>query len=91
MAITSHTKKRVFAFDRVNFMLLAVGMVIIIIGMALMSGSGSDSSTFNPEIFNARHIKVAPAVCLFGYLFIIYGIMRKPRDEKQAEENKPEK
>lgn len=72
--------KRVFAFDRMNFILLAVGMAIVIVGMVLMSGSGSDETTFNPEIFSAQRIKVAPAVCLFGYLFIIYGIMRKPRN-----------
>ncbi|CDE86803.1 uncharacterized protein BN805_01479 [Prevotella sp. CAG:891] len=72
--------KRVFAFDRINFILLAVGMAIVIIGMVLMSGSGSNETTFNPEIFSAQRIKVAPAVCLFGYLFIIYGIMRKPRN-----------
>ena len=72
--------KRVFAFARINFILLAVGMAIVIIGMVLMSGSGSNETTFNPEIFSAQRIKVAPAVCLFGYLFIIYGIMRKPRN-----------
>ncbi len=79
---TSSTKqpnKRVFAFDRVNFILLAIGMAIVIIGMILMSGSGSNETNFNPAIFDARHIKVAPMVCLFGYLFIIYGIMRKPQ------------
>ncbi len=76
--MTTPTKK-VFAFDRTNFILLAIGMAIVIIGMVLMSGSGSDETTFNPEIFDARHIKVAPAVCLFGYLFMIYGIMHKPK------------
>lgn len=76
--MTTPTKK-VFAFDRTNFILLAIGMAIVIIGMVLMSGSGSDETTFNPKIFDARHIKVAPAVCLFGYLFMIYGIMHKPK------------
>ena len=32
--------KRNFAFDKVNFILLAVGMAIVIIGFILMSGSG---------------------------------------------------
>ncbi len=76
--------KRVFAFDRVNFILLAIGMAIVIIGMILMSGSGSDETTFNPAIFDARHIKVAPFVCLVGYLSMIYAIIRKPRN-KQAD------
>ena len=82
----SSNNKRVFAFDRVNYLLLAVGMAVVILGMVLMSGSGSDEQTFNPAIFDARHIKVAPAVCLFGYLFMIYGILRRPRNEKQAEQ-----
>ena len=82
----SSNNKRVFAFDRVNYLLLAVGMAVVILGMVLMSGSGSDEQTFNPAIFDARHIKVAPAVCLFGYLLMIYGILRRPRNEKQAEQ-----
>lgn len=54
------TTKKVFAFDRMNFILLAIGMAIVIIGMILMSGSGSDETTFNPAIFDAQHVKVAP-------------------------------
>ena len=44
-----------------------------------MSGSGSDAEQFNAAIFDARHIKVAPLVCLAGYLFIIYAIIRRPK------------
>lgn len=81
----SNTTKKVFAFDRINFILLAIGMAIVIIGMILMSGSGSNETTFDPNIFSAQRIKIAPSVCLFGYLFMIYGIVRKPRDKKQEE------
>ena len=77
------TAKKVFAFDRTNFILLAIGMAVVIVGMILMSGTGSDESTFDPSIFDARHIKVAPAVCLFGYLFMVYAIVRRPRDKKE--------
>ena len=77
--------KKVFAFDRINFILLAVGMAIVIIGFILMSGSGSTEEQFNPAIFEARRIKVAPIVCLFGYLFMVYAILRKPRDKKNSE------
>ena len=77
--------KKVFAFDRVNFILLAIGMAIVIIGFILMSGSGSTEEQFNAAIFEARRIKVAPMVCLFGYLFMVYAIVRKPRDKKGIE------
>ena len=77
--------KKVFAFDRVNFILLAVGMAIVIIGLILMSGSGSTEEQFNPAIFETRRITVAPMVCLFGYLFMVYAIVRRPRDKKETE------
>ena len=65
------------AFTKKNYILLAIGMVIIIAGLILMSGSGSTEEVFNPDIFSVRRIKVAPAVCLAGLIFIIYGIMAK--------------
>lgn len=78
--------KKVFAFDRTNFVLLAIGVAAVIIGMVLMSGSSSDTEHFNPEIFSARRIKVAPLVCLAGYLFMIFAIMRRPKTEDKEKE-----
>ena len=74
--------KKDFAFDRTNYILLAVGMVIIIAGFILMAGSGRSETAFNPDIFSARRIKLAPAVCFVGFLFMIYGIMHKPSDKE---------
>ena len=71
--------KQKFAFDKSNFILLAVGMAIIILGFLLMTGPGSTEGYFEPDIFSVRRVKVAPAVCLFGLIFMIYGILRKPK------------
>ena len=73
--------KKVFAFDRTNFVLLAIGVVAVIVGMVLMSGSSSDTEHFNSEIFSDMRIKVAPLVCLAGYLFMIYAILRRPKKD----------
>lgn len=67
-----------------NFILLAAGMVVIIIGFILMSGGGTEDGSFNPEIFNATRIKVAPAVCFIGFVSMIYAIIRKPKDAVEA-------
>ena len=61
---------------------LALGKVIVIIGFVLMSGSSSDVNQYNPEIFNATRTKVAPVVCLVGFLSIIAGIMYRPKDKE---------
>jgi hypothetical protein len=70
------------AFDSTNYKLLLIGIGIVILGFALMSGGGSgDPEVFNAkELFSARRITVAPIVCLLGYSFVIYAIMRKPRN-----------
>jgi uncharacterized membrane protein len=73
--------KKNFAFGRMNYILLAIGMAVIILGFILMSGSGSSESAFAPEIFSARRIKVAPAVCFVGFLFMIYGILYKSKED----------
>lgn len=74
--------KRNLAFGRMNFILLAAGMAIVIIGFILMSGGGSTEQTYDPEIFSARRIKVAPLVCLFGFVSIIYAVVHKPKDNE---------
>jgi uncharacterized membrane protein len=68
-----------FAFDRMNYILIAIGMAVVIIGFILMAAVGSSEESFNPAIFSDLHIKVAPAVTFFGFIFIIYGIMHKPK------------
>lgn len=67
-----------FAFDKTNFILLGIGMAVIIIGFLLMTGPGSNETMFQPDIFSVRRIKVAPATCFLGFIFMIYGILRKP-------------
>jgi len=71
--------KKNFAFDKVNFILLAVGMCVVILGFILMSGGGSTETTFDENIFSPLRIKVAPVVCFVGFISIIYAIMHKPK------------
>ena len=71
--------KKNVAFDRMNYILLAIGMAIVILGFILMSGSGSTESSYDPDIFSARRIKLAPVVCLVGFVSMIYAVIRKPK------------
>ena len=75
-------EKRNFAFDKVNFILLAISMAVVVVGFILMSGSASTEAAYNPDIFSVRRIKVAPVVCLLGFVSMIYAVVRKPKDKK---------
>ena len=75
-----------FAFDKTNFILLAVGMAGVILGFIIMTGPVSTPTHFEPDIFSVRRIKVAPLVCLLGFVFMIYAVLRKPKTEDKTEE-----
>ena len=70
-----------FAFSKINFILIGISMIIVVIGFLMMIGASSDENTFNPEIFSDMRIKVAPIVCLVGFLSVICGIMYRPKNK----------
>lgn len=79
--------KKDFAFGKDNFILIAVSVTIIVIGFALMSGGGipADGTSFNPEIFSARRIRVAPVITMLGFGLMVFGILRNSKEKKSGE------
>ena len=72
---------RSFAFGKRNFVALAAGIIVILIGFALMSGGSSTEERFDASIFDTRRIVVAPIVTFVGFASIIYAIILKPKDD----------
>jgi len=72
-----------FALGKENYYLIIAGFVIILIGFLLMVGGKSDNpNVFNKEIFSFRRITLAPIVVLFGFIFEIYAIMKRPSEKE---------
>ena len=78
--------KKKFAFTKTNYILTAVGMAVIIIGLLLMLGPNCTNEYFEPDIFSVRRIKVAPVVTLIGFLTVIVAIMYKPNADKEQDD-----
>lgn len=74
--------KEKFALGKINFILLAAGMLVVVLGFVLMCGPSSSEQMFNPDIFSVRRIKVAPVTCFLGFVFMIFGILYKPKSHK---------
>ncbi len=70
--------KKDLAFGRMNFILLGVGMLVVVIGFLLMAGGSTTNEAYNPDIFSARRTKVAPLVCLLGFVSMIYAVVHNP-------------
>ena len=84
MAVNIEKKEnKDFALGKENLRLLMIGFLIIVFGFILMMGGKSDDlNVFNKEIFNFQRITLAPIVILFGFIFEIYAIMKKPGSDK---------
>ena len=68
-----------FAFGKINFIMIGISMLIVVAGFIMMTGAESTATHFDPEIFSPMRIKVAPMVCLFGFLSVIAGILYRPK------------
>ena len=62
-----------------NYVILIISLILIIIGYLLMSREGSTLAAYNPDIFSGIRIRIAPLLCLLGYLLNVFGILYRPR------------
>ncbi|OJV42560.1 MAG: hypothetical protein BGO29_11825 [Bacteroidales bacterium 36-12] len=67
-----------FILSKLNLLLIAIGFIIIVVGFLLMTGSTTEVE-FNPDIFSTRRITIGPMISLFGFVFIIFAILYKPK------------
>jgi len=72
--------KTTFLFERKNYAIMMAGIALIVLGLALMTGGGSeDPNVYNPELFSARRIIVAPFLIVLGLSLEVWAIMHKPK------------
>jgi len=73
--------KSKFVFGKVNFIILAISVAIIIFGFWLMSGGKTTEETgFDPSIFSTRRIYIAPIVTMIGFATVVVAILKKNKN-----------
>ena len=71
-----------FAFGRLNYVLMGVGLAILALGYILLTGGGSDDpNTFNPAMFDNRRLVLAPILIIVGFVVEILAIMYKSKKQ----------
>jgi len=72
-----------FAVDKKNFTWIIAGLLLMVAGYILMTGGGTkDPDIFTgAQMFSFRRIVLAPLLIFSGFIFEIWAIMHKPKDE----------
>lgn len=76
-------------FEKRNYQIMIIGLIVIAFGYVLMSGNGAnttpegahDINYWNPEIFSWRRIRLAPIIICLGFVIEIYAIFAKPKNK----------
>ena len=74
-----HKQDLNFVFGKKNYIFMFIGLAVIALGFLLMAGGGSDDpNVFNPDIYNFRRIRLAPALVLLGFAIEVFAVLVNP-------------
>ncbi len=73
------TGSRDFIFGQQNFIYMGIGLALILVGLAAMTGGAMpDPNKWEPErIYSFRRITLAPILMVAGFITVILGIFKK--------------
>lgn len=71
--------KEVMPLGKINFIMIAVCVVLIALGFFLMTGSANTGTTWNEDVFNTTRTVVGPMVALAGFVLLIFAIIYKKK------------
>ena len=72
-----------FVFNKINYIIMIAGIVLLALGYILLAGGGSDDpNVFNPEMFNGRRLYLAPILIILGLIVEIEAIMYQGKDSE---------
>jgi hypothetical protein len=66
-------------FDKVNYLLMIGGALVIALGMILMSGGKNpDPNVFDPKlVYSTTRLTIAPILIVLGLVIEVYAIFKK--------------
>ncbi len=75
-------QKSKFPLEMNNYKLMAIGLVVIVLGLILMVGGASKNpNEFNESMFSFQRITLAPMLVLAGFVLEVYAILKTPKAE----------
>ena len=76
------------AFTKLNYILLSIGFIIILIGLFIMKGGGTEDMNIHnqEEMFGFQRITLAPILIIIGFIINIFAIIFPVPKESNTQE-----
>lgn len=84
--VKSAKSKEVMPLGKINYILIAACVLLIMLGFYLMTGSANTGSTWNEDVFSTTRTVVGPMVALAGFTLMIFAIIFKKKNCNNHEE-----
>lgn len=82
------TGGRELIYGRQNFILMGIGLGLVLVGLAAMSGGAMpDPNKWEPErIYSFRRITLAPILMVAGFVTVTFGIFKRSNTANTADQ-----
>ena len=86
--VENQTKGKVsYPLGKINYIMMAVCLLLIIIGFALMGGSANVGDKFNNDIFESSRVTTGPIIAFLGFVLMAFAIIYRKKDKNEPEDN----
>lgn len=86
--VENKTKGKVsYPLGKINYILMAICLLLIIIGFALMGGSANVGTKFNNDLFESSRVTTGPIIAFLGFVLMAFAIIYRKKDKKEPEDN----
>ena len=86
--VENKTKGKVsYPLGKINFIMMAVCLLLIIIGFALMGGSANVGDKFNNDLFESSRVTTGPIIAFLGFVLMAFAIIYRKKDKNEPEDN----
>ena len=80
-------EKVTYPLGKINFILMAICLLLIFIGFWLMTGDANVGDTFNKNLFESSRVTTGPIIAFLGFVLMAFAIIYRKKDNKQEEDN----
>ncbi len=79
--------KVTYPLGKINFIMMAVCLLLIIIGFALMGGSANVGDKFNNDLFESSRVTTGPIIAFLGFVLMAFAIIYRKKDDTSRTES----